>query len=90
MLFRSKKLFKEFTKLSAVQLAPNFRVNAIAPGLVLPPAGKDENYLLNLAKDIPLKTIGNMEDILKAFRYLMDSQFVTGQTLYIDGGDHLI
>lgn len=86
----SKKLFKEFTKLSAVQLAPNFRVNAIAPGLVLPPAGKDENYLLNLAKDIPLKTIGNMEDILKAFRYLMDSQFVTGQTLYIDGGDHLI
>lgn len=86
----SKKLFKEFTQLSAVQLAPNFRVNAIAPGLVLPPADKDESYLLNLAKDIPLKTIGNMEEILKAFRYLMDSQFVTGQVLYIDGGDHLI
>lgn len=86
----SKKLLKEFTHLSAVHLAPHFRVNAIAPGLVLPPAGKDESYLLNLAKDIPLKTIGNMEEILKAFRYLLDGKFVTGQILYIDGGDHLI
>lgn len=86
----SKKLLKAFTELSAVHLGPNFRVNAIAPGLVLPPKGKDENYLLNLAKDIPLKTIGNLEEILKAFRFLLDSNFVTGQILYIDGGDHLI
>lgn len=86
----SKKLLKEFTKLSAVHLAPNFRVNAIAPGLILPPKDKDENYLLDLAKDIPLKTIGGMDEILKAFRFLMDSYFVTGQVLYIDGGDHLV
>lgn len=86
----SKKLLKEFTKISAVQLAPRFRVNAIAPGLVLPPKGKDESYLLDLAKDIPLRTIGNLEEILKAFRFLLDSKFVTGQILYIDGGDHLI
>lgn len=86
----SKKLLKEFTKLSAVHLAPHFRVNAIAPGLILPPKDKDESYLLNLAKGIPLKTIGGMEDILKAFRYLLDSKFVTGQVLYVDGGDHLI
>lgn len=86
----SKKLLKDFTLLSAVHLAPGFRVNAIAPGLVLPPAGKDESYLLNLAKDIPMQIIGNMEEILKAFRYLLDSNFVTGQILYIDGGDHLI
>ncbi len=86
----SKKLLKEFTKLSAVHLAPHFRVNAIAPGLVLPPKGKDESYLLNLAQDIPLKTYGGLDDILKAFRYLQESKFVTGQILYIDGGDHLI
>ncbi len=86
----SKKLFKEFTKLAAVELAPNFKVNAIAPGLVLPPAGKDESYLLNLAQNIPMKTIGNMEEILKAFRFILDSNFITGQILYIDGGDHLI
>ncbi|MCO5260791.1 MAG: SDR family oxidoreductase [Crocinitomicaceae bacterium] len=86
----SKKLLKEFTKLSAVHLAPNFRVNAIGPGLVLPPAGKDESYLLNLSKDIPLQTIGNMEDVIKAFRFLLESKFITGQVIYVDGGDHLI
>lgn len=86
----SKKLLKEFTKLSAVHLAPHFRVNAIAPGLVLPPKGKSEGYLLNLAQHIPLKTHGGVEDILKAFRYLLESHFVTGQILYVDGGDHLV
>lgn len=86
----SKKLLKEFTLLSAVHLAPNFRVNAIAPGLILPPSDKDEQYLLEKAQHIPLKTIGNLEEILKAFRFLIESFFVTGQILYIDGGDHLI
>lgn len=86
----SKKLLKEFAKLSAVHLAPHFRVNAIAPGLALPPKGKSEDYLLNLAQHIPLKTHGGVEDILKAFRYLLESHFVTGQILYVDGGDHLV
>lgn len=86
----SKKLLKEFTKLSAVHLAPNFKVNAIAPGLVLPPKDKDENYLMNLAKDIPLKTIGNLEEVVKAFRFLISADFITGQIIYVDGGDHLL
>ena len=86
----SKKLLKDFTKISAVELAPNFRVNGIAPGLILPPEGKDESYLLNLAKDIPLKTIGNLDEILKALQFILDSDFFTGQILYIDGGEHLV
>lgn len=86
----SKKLLKDFTKISAVELAPNIRINAIAPGLILPPEGKDESYLLNLAKDIPLKTIGNLDEVLKAFQFILDSYFFTGQILYIDGGEHLV
>lgn len=86
----SKKLLREFTQLAAVELAPHFRVNAISPGLVLPPKGKDEKYLLNLSKDIPLKKIGSLEDIVKALHFLLESKFITGQILYIDGGDHLI
>lgn len=86
----SKKLLKDFTIISAVELAPNIRVNGIAPGLILPPEGKDESYLLNLAKDIPLKTIGNLDEILKAVQFILDSYFFTGQILYIDGGEHLI
>lgn len=86
----SKKLLKDFTKISAVELAPNIRVNGIGPGLILPPPGKDESYLLDLAKNIPLKTIGNLEEILKAVQFILDSQFFTGQILYIDGGEHLV
>jgi len=86
----SKKLLQEFTKISAVELAPNFRVNGIAPGLILPPEGKDENYLLNLAQNIPLKKIGNLGEITKAIQFILDSEFFTGQTLFIDGGEHLV
>jgi NAD(P)-dependent dehydrogenase (short-subunit alcohol dehydrogenase family) len=73
-----------------VELAPNFRVNGIAPGLILPPEGKDEGYLWNLAKNIPLKKIGNLDEINKAVQFIIDSGFFTGQTLFIDGGEHLI
>ena len=86
----SKKLLKDFTKISAVELAPNIRVNGIGPGLILPPPGEDESYLLNLAKNIPLKTIGNLEEIIKAVQFILDSKFFTGQILYIDGGEHLV
>lgn len=86
----SKKLLREFTKLSAVHLAPDIRVNAIAPGLILPPKGKDQNYLNDLANDVPLKTTGSITEVLKAIRFLLDSHFVTGQIIYVDGGSHLL
>lgn len=86
----SKKLLKEFTKIAAVELAPHFRVNGIAPGLILPPADKDLSYLMDLAQSIPLKTIGNLEEINKAVQFIIDSSFFTGQILYFDGGEHLV
>ncbi|MCZ2084237.1 MAG: SDR family oxidoreductase [Flavobacteriales bacterium] len=86
----SKKLLKDFTRISAVELAPDIRVNGIGPGLILPPEGEDESYLMNLAQNIPLKTIGNLEEILKAVQFILDSKFFTGQILYIDGGEHLV
>lgn len=85
----SKKLLAEFTKMTALELAPDIRVNGICPGLVLPPAGKDESYLLNLARNIPLKRIGNLQDIQRTVRFLIESHFITGQFIFVDGGDHL-
>lgn len=85
----SKKLLADFTKMTAVALAPEIRVNGICPGLVLPPAGEDEEYLLDLAKNIPLKRIGNLTDIQRTVRFLVESEFITGQFIYVDGGDHL-
>lgn len=85
----SKKLLADFTRMAAVALAPDIRVNGICPGLVLPPEGKDEDYLLELAKKIPLKRIGNLTDIQRTVRFLVESDFITGQFIFIDGGDHL-
>lgn len=85
----SKRLLHTLTRIMAVELAPRFRVNGVAPGLVLPPAGKDESYLAGLASSNALNRYGNPEDVAAAVVFLMKSDFVTGQTIYIDGGRNL-
>lgn len=85
----SKRALAALTRMMAADYAPAIRVNAIAPGLVLPPEGKDETYLAALAHTNPLQRHGGAEDIVRALMFLLESEFVTGQTLYIDGGRHL-
>lgn len=85
----SKKALHALTKMMAVEFAPAIRVNAIAPGLILPPPGQDEEYLKALAHTNPLQRYGNVLDITDAALYLVSAEFVTGQTLFIDGGRHL-
>jgi len=86
----SKKALSDLTKMSAIELAPSIRVNAIAPGLILPPEGKDEYYLADLAKDIPLKKSGSINHILASLTFLMNNDYMTGQTIFCDGGEHLV
>lgn len=85
----SKRALHALTKMMAVEFAPDIRVNAVAPGLILPPPGKDEAYLERLIHSNPLNRHGGPEDIVRAVLYLIDAEFVTGQTLYVDGGRHL-
>lgn len=85
----SKRLLHTFTQLMAVEFAPQVRVNAVAPGLVLPPEGKDESYLERLKDTNPLQRYGAAEDVADAAIYLAGAEFVTGQTIYIDGGRHM-
>jgi len=70
-------------------LAPSIQVNAIAPGAVLPPPGADEDYLDTVALQIPLKRHGTPQDIAEAMLYLLRSEFVTGELLYVTGGQEL-
>jgi hypothetical protein len=74
----------------AVEFAPGITVNGVAPGLILPPAGKDEGYLDELAKAVPLQRHGNPADISDAVLYLLRSDFVTGQVIFVDGGRRLM
>ena len=86
----SKKLLTEFTRLAAVEFAPHIRVNAIAPGLILPPKGEKDSYLKRLAQSIPLKRKGNPRHIAHAVRFLVENDYITGQTIFVDGGENLI
>ncbi|KAI5477782.1 short-chain dehydrogenase/reductase SDR [Pseudohyphozyma bogoriensis] len=78
-----------------IELAP-IRVNAIAPGLVdtelwdgMPPERK-EMIMKTWKEKLPLHVAGNPEDIAQGFMFLASSQFVTGQTIVIDGGQMLV
>ncbi len=83
----SKYSLYKFTKMSAKLLAPKIRVNGICPGDILPLEGLDESYLKKRAKRLPLKKTGDVDKILLALDYLLKNDFVTGECLFVDGGD---
>jgi len=86
----SKKSLWELTKMAALELAPRIRVNAIAPGAVLPPVGKDNSYLEKIAFKTPMKATSGMISILRSLDYIADNEDLTGQLIFCDGGGHLI
>ncbi len=77
------------TQALALALAPNIQVNAVAPGLILPPPGKDREYLGELAKTVPAQRVGSPEEVTKTVIYLLESDFVTGDLIFVTGGQHL-
>jgi pteridine reductase len=85
----SKRVLLTLTRMLAVELAPNIAVNAVAPGLILPPEGKDESYLENLSSTNPLNRHGDPSDVVEAILFLLRSRFITGQVIYVDGGYHM-
>jgi pteridine reductase len=85
----SKKALWETTKMAALEFSPGIRVNAIAPGLTLPPEEKGEEYLWKLSEKIAMKRPGGLDPILKTLDYILDNDYLTGQLLYCDGGENL-
>lgn len=86
----SKKSLFEFTRLAAKALAPEIRVNAIAPGSTLEPVDDpNSNYMQKRAGTVPLKMPGDPQYLLQGIDYLLANPFVTGECLFIDGGAHI-
>lgn len=74
------------TKVMALGFAPDVTVNAISPGAVLPPDSWDDASRQHLVQSTPLKRLGSAEDVAQAMLYLLDADYVTGETLVVDGG----
>jgi pteridine reductase len=78
------------TKVLARSLAPDVTVNGIAPGAVLVPENYDSEERERLARDTPLRRLGSPADVISALLYLLEGgDFVTGETLVVDGGRHI-
>jgi NAD(P)-dependent dehydrogenase (short-subunit alcohol dehydrogenase family) len=78
------------TQVSSLALAEhNIRVNCVVPGPVLRPAGEPEEVLESIARGLPLKRIGQPNDIARACVFLATNDFATGSILRVDGGEGL-
>jgi pteridine reductase len=85
----SKAGVEMLTKAAALELAPQIRVNAIAPGPVLKPEDMNPERWDDIASPSPLGRPGQPEDIVRAVIYLIENEYVTGETLVVDGGFQL-
>jgi pteridine reductase len=74
----------------AMNLGPSVRVNAIAPGPVLPPPDYTEKQIAAAAKRTLLGRWGTAEDVADAVVYFAKASYVTGAVLHVDGGEHLL
>lgn len=77
------------TRSLARVLGPEIRVNAIAPGAVLLPESWSAEEAARLKRSTPLRRIGTPGDVAQALLYLLDADYVTGETIVVDGGRHV-
>jgi pteridine reductase len=85
----TKSALVQMTRALARVLAPEVRVNAVAPGVVLLPDGWSDEDAERLRATTPLERLGSPEDVAGAMLYLLDAGFVTGEVITVDGGRHV-
>jgi NAD(P)-dependent dehydrogenase (short-subunit alcohol dehydrogenase family) len=86
----SKSALETLTRLLARALAPQVRVNAVAPGLILPSADLPPETWQRLVERLPLKAAGQPEDVARAVLFFIQNPYVTGQVLAVDGGYQMV
>lgn len=85
----SKAALQNLTLSFASSLAPQIKVNAIAPALLMFNDSDDEDYKAKALSKSLLETCPGAEEAVKAVQYLLDSDYITGRCLSLDGGRHL-
>lgn len=82
----SKAALAHLTRVQARALAPDVRVNAVAPGAVLAPDDWPEARWSAMADKAVLRRTGSPDDVVQAVLYLVSADFVTGHVIPVDGG----
>ena len=85
----TKAAVVQMTRALAHALAPEIRVNGIAPGVVMLPEHFDVAQAEHLKETTPLKRFGTADDVAEAVVYLAKADFVTGEIIRVDGGRHV-
>lgn len=89
----SKQNLFSITRMLSRELAPAFRVNAIAPGAILPPSdfspAEEAKWSDRMREMNELKINGTAEQIGDTVEFLIGNDFITGQVIFVDGGRHL-
>ncbi|TFH35068.1 MAG: SDR family oxidoreductase, partial [Anaerolineales bacterium] len=78
------------TKLAALEYAPRVRVNAVAPGPILKPAHMTDHRWDQIGHALPLGKTGEPADVTRAVLFLLKQEFITGESLVVDGGNQLV
>jgi len=86
----SKAALESLTRILARSLAPRIRVNAIAPGIVMPGAGLPRQAWERLVARLPLRRPAASAEIASALEFLLDNEYITGHILDVDGGYDLL
>src|SRR5204862_5624426 len=79
----------QMTRALATVLAPAIRVVGVAPGAVLLPEGWTERDAEHLRKTTPLERLGEPRDVTDTVRFLLEADYITGETIIVDGGRHV-
>ncbi len=82
----SKSGLNSLTRSLALELAPEIRVNGVAPGAIIWADNEEKKTREETIAKIPLQKIGDPNDIAEAVLFLAESNYITGQTLNVDGG----
>lgn len=77
------------TEALALELAPDVLVNAVAPGPIIPPPDLTPAENAEVLQATPLGRWGGVEDIARAVLFLIETEFITGECIRVDGGRHL-
>jgi len=83
----TKKALAELTRTVALEFAPEFRINGVAPGVLLEEAGNPQP--LPALESTPLKKRCSLDDFFQTILHLYNNASITGQIIFTDGGKHL-